>query len=199
MKTFIQRLSSNTYTPLHAFLVGGDLLNEQYEAVKAKVDALLQAQAQLNFVLDKSPNINLHRMVNLSVVIPGFRSLFLAKENIGREDLGSVWFKEWFIQKTQLYELDRVSSLTTDTCSTMRSIRQALENSTELSHALFVPCNSHGLQLLIKDLTEQPLFAPVMRDAQQIVTSFHKAKKQYVILQSLQDQATAIILSCITR
>jgi len=81
----------------------------------------------------------------------------------------------------------------------MRSTWTGLENTDQLSHALFVPCDSHGLQLLIKDLLEQPRIAEVVDMAQTIVRAFHKAKKQYAILRSKQEKPQALILSVITR
>lgn len=45
----------------------------------------------------------------------------------------------------------RVISYISDTCSTMRSVWRILEMDPRMSHVLFVPCDSHGLQLLIKD------------------------------------------------
>ena len=87
IKQFISRISTNTYTPPGRHLVGGVLLDEAYLAVKEKVDTLLQGQTQPNFVLDDSLNINSQRMVNLSVVVPGYGSFFIANENIGLDDL----------------------------------------------------------------------------------------------------------------
>ena len=81
----------------------------------------------------------------------------------------------------------------------MRSTWTGLESVDQLSHVLFVPCDSHGLQLLIKDLLEQPRIQEVMRMAQAIVQAFYKAKKQYAILRSKQEKPQALLLSVITR
>ena len=66
------------------------------------------------------------------------------------------------MKRASVYDLTRVSSLTTDTCSTMRSTWLSLETLDKLSHILFIPCNSYRLQLLIKDLLEQPRIAEVI-------------------------------------
>ena len=100
MKQFILQISTNTYTPLGRHLVRGVLLDKAYLTVKKRVNTLLRGQTQLNFVLDKSPNINSQCMVNHSVVVPGYGSFFIANENIGRDDLDTSWFKAWFIRKT---------------------------------------------------------------------------------------------------
>ena len=41
----------------------------------------------------------------------------------------------------------------------------------ELKHVFFVPCDSHGIQLLVKDLLEIPVFKDIMAKAQTVVKS----------------------------
>ena len=81
----------------------------------------------------------------------------------------------------------------------MRNTWTGLEKLDLLSHTLFIPCDSHGLQLLIKDLLDQPRIAEVMKKAHLIVTGFHYAKKQYSILRSKQGQPCAFLLAILTR
>jgi hypothetical protein len=66
-----------------------------------------------------------------------------------------------------------MSSLSTNTCATMRKTWTRLEDHPLLKHAFFVPCDSHGLQLLIKDILESKLFCDVITKAQLIVSTFH--------------------------
>jgi hypothetical protein len=62
-----------------------------------------------------------------------------------------------------------------------------------------LPCGSHGLQLLIKDILEREPFASTIAKAQLIVSTFHHAKKQYAILRTKQKKPMAFVLSVITR
>jgi len=199
MKDFIQAVSDGVYNPPSSRSIGGDLLDQEYTLLKSRIELLLQAQERLNFVLDESPNISSHRIVNISVVIPQYGSIFLNNEDVGKDSLDTSFFTNWFMRMAMPYNLLRVSSLTTDTCATMRSTWTGLEHTTQLSHALFIPCDSHGLQLLIKDLLELPQIAPIIAQAQAIVTAFHRSKKQYAILRSYQDKPQALLLSVITR
>ena len=116
-------------------------------------------------MLNESTNISSQRIVNLSIVIPQYSSIFLANENVGRQDLTAGFFTEWFIKRVSQYNFTHISSLTTDTCTTMRNTWTRLEKQDLLSHVLFIPCNSHRLQLLIKDLLNQPGIAEVIRKA----------------------------------
>jgi hypothetical protein len=67
-----------------------------------------------------------------------------------------------------------------------------------LKHAFFIPCDSYGLQLLIKDVLESQPFCDIIAKAQMIVLTFHQAPKQYAILQLKQEKLTAFVLSVIT-
>lgn len=67
-----------------------------------------------------------------------------------------------------------------------------------------MPCDSHGFQLLMKDISEMPWFAPIFKKAQMVTTYFHKADKQLAILRMYQlrgeqKRVFSITLSCITR
>jgi hypothetical protein len=86
-------------------------------------------------------------MVNISVVIPSYGSFFLENEHVGDAALTAAFFVDWFFKKTKIYVLDlkRISSLSTDTCATMRNTWTSIENHLLLSYTLVVPCNSHGL------------------------------------------------------
>ena len=70
-------------------------------------------------------------------------------------------------------------------------------------HSFFVPCDSHGIQLLMKHLSELSWFGTTLKQAQQIETFFHKAEKQLAILREekiKQNGRTYMLtLSVITR
>jgi hypothetical protein len=199
MKDFIQAVSDGVYNPPSSRLIGGDLLDQEYTSLKSKIELLLQSQEKLNFVLDESPNISSRRIVNISVVIPQYGSIFLNNEDVGDESLNTSFFTNWFMKMALPYDLSRVSSLTTDTCATMRATWTGLEYTKQLAHALFIPCDSHGLQLLMKDILELPQIAPVIASAQTIVVAFRRSQKQYAILRSYQEKPQALLLSVITR
>ncbi|KFZ17216.1 hypothetical protein V501_01850 [Pseudogymnoascus sp. VKM F-4519 (FW-2642)] len=199
MRAFIGAATQELYFPPNRDQVGGELLEQQYNDTKDRIELLLQSQEKLNFVLDESPNISSRRIINFSVVIPGYGSIYLSNKDVGHDELNTSYFTNWFMKKASKYDLSRVSSLSTDTCATMRSTWTGLESLKELSHVLFIPCDSHGLQLLIKDLLQEPKIAKVMEKAHTIVQSFHRSKKQYAILRSKQEKPAALILAVITR
>jgi hypothetical protein len=201
IRQFISLLSDSLYTTPNRRQISNDLLDEIYQDLQSKILSLLEQQKSLQFVLDESSDLNHHRMINISVVIPGFGSFYLENEHIGDQALNAQFFVDWFFKKTKIYCSDprRMSSLTTDTCATMQKTWTGFKSYPVLSHAFFIPCDSHGLQLLIKDILESKLFSDTIAKAQLIVSTFYRAKKQYTILHTKQEKSIAFVLSVITR
>lgn len=84
---------------------------------------------------------------------------------------------------------ERINSFATDTCSTMLSIWKLLENDERLwkSWSLMVPCDCHGLQLLIGDIHSIPYYKEIHHHITQIITTFRSSPKQLSILQEKQN------------
>src|SRR5579859_2016235 len=97
----------------------------------------------------------------------------------------------------------QVNSVTMDTCRTMFNMWEQLENYDDLKHCLFIPCDSHGIQLVFKDILNLPYFANVLQQAQLVAKSFRKALLQFARLWDIQTQFyhrhQILILSVITR
>ena len=83
-----------------------------------------------------------------------------------------------------------------------------LKNYPELKHVFFISCDSHGLQLAIKDLLQKHKRKPLteiqhtFNQALAIVTNFCKASKQHALLHAKQlkiyEKHIALIASVIT-
>jgi hypothetical protein len=114
-------------------------------------------------------------MITLAVVIPYFGSFYLENDHIGDKALTAGFFVDWFFPKTKAYCSDpkRIGSLTSDTCATMRKAWVSIEEDPRLVHCFVVPCDSHGLQLFIKDIFELELFSATIAQAQTMVSTFH--------------------------
>ena len=97
-------------------------------------------------------------------------------------------------------DFKRVNSLATDTCSTMRSLWELIHKDEDLQHVFTVPCDSHGLRLLIKDILEQiSWFKTVFASAQSMSTKFRTSPKQLSILRRHQKTKKAFSAAVITR
>jgi hypothetical protein len=160
----------------------------------------------INAVMDESSDIAGNRIINLSFVTP-HGVFYVDTEDSGAESLTSHYLAQWFIDHVEQAigsgNWHRVNSLATDTCATMRGVWKKLEETEKTKHLFFIPCESHGLQLLIKDILETHPYSKILEKAQSVASFFHSAKKQYAILREEQQRIYgrhyALLLSVITR
>jgi hypothetical protein len=85
----------------------------------------------------------------------------------------------------------------------MHSLWNILASREEVRHVFLLGCDSHGLQLLIKDIICLPSVIKVFKNAQLIVSHFNTAPLQLAILRHIQLQEykeeRALLRSIITR
>jgi len=61
-----------------------------------------------------------------------------------------------------------------------------LRSKPRFQRTFFIPCDSHGLQLMIKDIISLDLFKDTMAMCNKIVTHFRLAQKQLALLRHYQ-------------
>jgi len=157
MSDFLVDLSGNTWNPPTRRRIAGELLDSCYKRVETKVNIYLKPQETFHFIIDETTDQNSNRMINLSAIQKPFGSLFLANRDAKDARLSAKFFLQWFLVESQRYtggNTQRIGSMTSDTCATMRNFWALAEAEPSLSHVIFVPCDSHGLQLLMKDLLQ---------------------------------------------
>ena len=57
-------------------------------------------------------------------------------------------------------------------------MRMEMQWFVECKHCLFIPCDSHGIKLLIKDLLQTPLFQDTLQKAQKIVKASREVQRK---------------------
>ncbi|KAE8549030.1 hypothetical protein EYB25_007545 [Talaromyces marneffei] len=101
----------------------------------------------------------------------------------------STTIADWIVEQAGILvdgRYERLNALTTDTCSTMRSTWADLQQRPQFSHVFMVPCDSHGLQLLIKDLLTLPSIDVVFKKCQSRISHFNHSPLQLSILRAIQ-------------
>jgi hypothetical protein len=190
MQHALHRLNP-AYTPPTRKPIAGKLLDNAYDALKAKVDAHLDTLSQLNIVTDESSNINHSRIANISIHTAD-GSIHWLSEDIGALQSNAINVADWLEQKLLKLtngNLQRISSLATDTCPTMIAMWREIRNKPSLKHILVIPCDSHGIQLLIQNLIKSiPAFSKVHEDAQSIAKTFKNSLIQYARLHDIQEE-----------
>jgi hypothetical protein len=204
MKAFLFQLEPGYKPPLAHALANG-LLDDIYTETKEQVDTELRASTQWNIVFDESEDIRHHRIINLCICVAS-GAFFYGEFVLGAVSASAEFLRDWLLEKLREATQDNfsvINSIATDTCPTMFKIYDLLQASDQTRHAIYAPCDSHGLQLLIKDLLELPEFEPAIKTANRIVGYFNRATKQYAFLHEQQmkeyGRHKALILSGITR
>jgi len=194
------------YTPPTRRAIGGTLLDNSYTSLKSKVDLHLNSLTKLNIITNESSNINKAHIANISVHTEN-GTFHLLSEDIGALQSNTINIADWpeqHLLRLTNGDLQRISSLATDTCPTMIAMWQAIRSKPNLKHIIVIPCDSHGIQLLIHDLVDNiPAFTKVHDDAQSLARGFKNAHLQYTRLHEidmeLYGKRYALILSVATR
>jgi hypothetical protein len=100
-------------------------------------------------------------------------------------------------------DFSRMNAICTDACSTMQKLHAEMKNMPKFRHCFFILYDSHGLQLLVKDIMESERWASVLKKVTRIITFFKKAKLQLTRLHAYQlecyGKQKAFITPAITR
>src|SRR5579859_998022 len=186
-KAFLHRLNP-AYKPPSRNAISGRLLDSIYTQVKSRTEEVIASFHNINVITDESTDINSSRIFNLSIhSIDG--SIHYVSEDIQTISMTAFAAAEWLrkhLINVSNHNLNRINSITNDTCSTMFSMWGEVEKYPDLKHVFFIPCDSHGIQLLVKDLLQIPRFNEVIQKAQFLVSSFRKAPLQYARLRKCQ-------------
>ena len=131
------------------------LLDEEYMDTKDKVETILKESLLLNVISDENDNVKDERILNMTILTKDHHPFYAFSESAGDKRLDAAENGRWILAKMLELtggDLGKIHSVTTDTCSLERATLDRLSQDPRLSHIFYVPCNSHNLQLLIKDL-----------------------------------------------
>jgi hypothetical protein len=195
------------YNPPDRRTIADSILTECYENLQTKVNTRLAKEQHINVVFDETSNVRNQRILNISFNTKS-GSYYYRSDDMKDKTLDATTTANWVFSKLQEFlspELDwsRINSFATDTCNTMKAVWRVLSAKPELQHAFFIPCDSHGIQLVIKDILQLPSIQHTFTSAANIVTHFRNSPKQYAILRSKQteiyDQTYSLTASVLTR
>lgn len=188
MRDLFQSLNPS-YLPPSRIDLGSHLLDEVYDQRYQEVVRRVTSASYLNFTTDEAESTNGDRIFNLSLNLLREGSFHLRSLSSGATPHTAENIAKVLIEQLNLWtngDLSRVNSITTDTCSTMRSMHEMLRRIPGLQHVFFTLCDSHGLQLLIKDILQLPWFKELMKKISKLVSAFRKSPLQLAILREHQ-------------
>jgi hypothetical protein len=162
-----------------------------FDKIETAVDLWLSASQSLNLVTDESTNISGNRIINTSAITNNGDCFYISNieaepGKLGAEELADMAVDT--VKKITKGDLSKVASWTTDTCAVMRSMCKKFGKIPGLEHVFTVSCDSHGLQLIIKDLLQRPQIEKDFKAALQIVDGSRNGSKQLSLLWIEQER-----------
>ena len=204
MKQFLRKLNP-TFDPPDRKAVAKQLPSI-YRSYKETVQSCIDEAPYFNVIFDGSDNITSHRVINISVEIPGSVAFYWKTF-----DTSSVIHSAENCIQLVLPELEeichgkfsRINAFCTDTASVMRKTHTDLARMENFCHCFFSLCDSHGLQLLVKDILHMEYFKDISDDTAFITTFFKKSKLQLARLRNeimeYWGHVRSFITACLTR
>ncbi|KAL5610907.1 hypothetical protein FOBRF1_007024 [Fusarium oxysporum] len=182
------------------------LLAPTYSEYHNQVQDILDQTERINVIFDGSDNITSHRIINISIQVANGLAFYWKTFDTGQIQHTAEHYIDILYPELEIIckgNFLRINSFCTDTDSVMRQAHVHLAARKEFQHCFFSLCDSHGLQLLIKDILEQPFFEEAFKSATLIVTFFKKSKLQLARLREAQKAAwghhKAFLSAAITR
>lgn len=186
---FVHSFDASWHPPSRERL-GGSLLDEDYERVSNQVNTLLQGEMRLNLTADESTAANSDRVANIAVNTAAGGSFHLCTTSVDDRNVTAQEVARMVTTHAKELtkgDLLRWNSICTDTCSTMRSMHQLLEKEVATKHVFTVLCDSHGLQLFVKDIFDHqegvPYYISALADASYLSNTLRKTKLSLSIIR----------------
>jgi len=176
---------SPAYKPRSPYILHTTLLDQTYLQVKDDVEKVIQSSYYLNIITDEGKNESKDRIINISV--NNYRSTFYySSENAGSMSFTAENLASWLMTKLGVLvkgDWKRINSFATDTYCTILLLWQILaaDQRLQLSKALFVPCDFHGLQL-IKDVLGLSHYKVIQSQIMLVINTFRRSPLQLSIL-----------------
>ena len=141
----------------------------------------LSGSSSFNVIFDSSDNINGERILNICLQKPHERAYYWLTINTHAIRMSAE--AHLSLLKPHLASLTdnnflKINSFSTDTCATMRSLRQLVLQDPNLQHCFWTFCDSHSLQLLIKDILDLPFYKTILDLAITLISGFYRSPLQ---------------------
>jgi hypothetical protein len=145
------------YTPPNRKMIGDKLLEESYNECQRDVANQLSHSNSLTLTTNESTNVSSNRMMNYCATTSSNEYFFIKSVEAPVGTLSAEVVLDGIVETCQSItngDMTRWKAVSTDTCSAMLSMGNKLRLRPETHHMMAVLCDSHRLQLLIKDLLE---------------------------------------------
>jgi hypothetical protein len=150
IQAFLHRLRP-AYNPPCRTRLSTTLLEDSYQHIKAEVEEYLEKQDNLCISFDESNDVANNRIINISITTE--RGAFYYENiNLGTTSVTAEFYTEKIEQQIRSItkgQPKRINYISTDTCDTILKTGRLLQALPSFQHVFMIPCDPHGLQLLI--------------------------------------------------
>jgi hypothetical protein len=190
MRQLFKALNPN-YDPPDRRTIGGSILNNCYSEIQRQVNVEFSQMQYINVIFDESTNIRNHRVFNISLS-DDTRSFYYTSEIIQAKRLDAHTIARLILDKLEellpvISSWKNINSFATNTCSTMRKVWKIIQQDKRIPTVFCIPCDFHGLQLVIKDLLDLRSIGEVFLIASSIISHFRSSPKQYAAMQNVMN------------
>lgn len=158
----------------------GSLLDQKYDDCSDQLQRILGDSNNLNLVSDGWTNIRGDHIVNFCIKAPNQKPFFHSSINTSGICQDAHAVSHEIIAVLEKLGPEKFSSVVTDNANVMRSAWKLIE--TRFPHISVNGCAAHVVNLLIKDILDNPDYSKSMKEAEKIikfVTNHHIVKVKY--------------------
>lgn len=141
-------------------------------------------------------------VLNVSVHLPSGETFYwvtIATGTVQMTAENHIQVLEPILVELTDHRLDKINAFSTDTCDTMRLWARLIKDHASLRGAFTVLCDSHGLQLLVKDLLKLPLLGETLDQAMVLINGMKSSKLQLARFRQCQRDVYSTLKALISR
>eukprot|EP01112_Ceratiomyxa_fruticulosa_P011962 TRINITY_DN3296_c0_g2_i4.p1 TRINITY_DN3296_c0_g2~~TRINITY_DN3296_c0_g2_i4.p1 ORF type:complete len:636 (-),score=107.02 TRINITY_DN3296_c0_g2_i4:289-2196(-) len=167
------------------------LLTDVYKESRKEVMAIIENLPFLCFTIDSWADLNDERWINLCLVVPNSKtSFFINAQLCEHHHETAANIVEWVVDMWEECKIpaEKIVSLTTDTCTVMKSVWKTLRAIPKYHHVLGEPCLAHVLQLAVCDLLGTDAFKTTIAELTTLASYFSGAHLQLAEFRRIQKE-----------
>ena len=179
--------------------IANKLLDKVYEEVKIQADEQISKATTLCMISDGWSNINRESVQNFVICTP--KPFFFDATFSGKESHTAEWVVNQITQQMDIIGIQKFSAVITDTASVMKAAWKIIEG--KYSNIVCLGCNSHIINLLIRDILKIDEIKVVVNNAKMIVNYFRSHIQAVAKLKHIQienyNKEISLVLPALTR
>lgn len=170
-----------------ARVISGTLLKKTYEKSKSTIKTILDESGCLILTSDGWANVNNDHIVNFTVKSKNNQSFFLKSINTLGVSQTATTITNSICAVLEEVGVEKFSAVITDNPNVMQAAWKLIEG--RYPHIAAYGCAAHGVNLLIKDITNLPLYASTIKDSTKVIQFIKNHQSAYAMFEEKRKEA----------